>query len=184
MLTKEQEKYLETIPEDKKIIIQDFNPVVKVASDKVIAKIKTENPDWNIWPMGSSELSIAGQNDIDINIPIHADEVQDYLSILEELFGPPSQKEKLPMKWQYEQDGFEVELYLTDSKSETFQEHLDVFVMLKNNSGLRKRYEEIKKSSNGGSFKEYMKKKYEFFNDILEGREGKSAAIFEGQDLK
>lgn len=183
MLTPDQEKYLKIIPEDKKTIIQDFNPAVKVASDEVVVKIKAEKPDWNVWPMGSSELGIAGQNDIDINIPIHPEEIKGYLPELEKLFGPPRQKEKLPMKWELNQDGFEVELYLTDSTTKTFQEHLDVFTMLKENAGLRARYEEIKKSSNGGSFREYMKKKYEFFNKILENSKGKSAAVGECDDF-
>lgn len=184
MLTPDQEKYLETIPKDKKIFIQDFNPAVKIASDKVVVMIKAENPGWNVWPMGSSELGIAGQNDIDINIPINEDQVQEYLPKLEKIFGSPRQKEKLPMKWTFDQDGFEVELYLTNSNTKTFQEHLDVFTMLKEHPGLRERYEEIKKSANGGSFREYMKKKYELFNEILEGREGESKAVAEGQDLK
>lgn len=184
MLTPDQEKYLETIPEDKKIFIQDFNPEVKVVSDKIVAKIKAGNPDWNVWPMGSSELQIAGQNDIDINVPINPDQIEEYLPKLEKLFGPPRQREKLPVKWEFEQDGFEVELHLTDSTTKTFQEHWDVFWMLKDNPGLRTRYEEIKKSADGGSFREYMRKKYELFNEILEGRDGKSAAVAEGQDLK
>lgn len=183
MLTLDQEKYLETFPEDKKIFIQDFNPAVKIASDKVVQKIKSEKPSWNVWPMGSSELGIAGQNDIDINIPIHSEQVQEYLPKLEELFGSPRQKEKLPMKWELEQDGFEVELYLTDSTTKTFQEHLHVFTMLRENPSLRASYEKIKKSADGGSFKEYIKKKYEFFNEILDGRKGKSIAVGEDQDF-
>ena len=184
MLTQEQEKYLETIPENKKIFVQDFNPAVRVASENVVSKIKSENPDWDVWPIGSSELGIAGQNDIDINIPIKPDEVDNYLPKLKKILGPPRQKEKLPMKWEFTQDGFEVELYLTDSTIKTFKDHLDVFTMLKEHSGLRARYEEIKKSADGGSFREYMKKKYELFNEILEGREGESMAVAEGQDLK
>ncbi len=182
MLTQDQEKYLETIPEDKKIFVQDFDPAVKRTADEVVVSIKARGPDWNIWPMGSSELGIAGQNDIDINIPIHPEKYGEYLPTLIELFGQPLQKDKLPMKWQFEQDGFEVELYLTDSTTKTFQEHLEVFTALKNDPALRKQYEEIKKSASDGSFKDYMRVKYEFFNEILEGREGKSAAIFETQD--
>ena len=183
MLTQNQDRYLETIPEDKLTHIQDFKPAVKEASGKVVEKIKEGNPDWNVWPMGSSELGIAGQNDIDINIPIKPAEVPNYLPRLKALFGEPRQSEKLPMKWVFEQDGFEVELYLTDGTSETFKEHLAVFTEIKYRSDLRLRYEEIKKNFDGKSFKEYMRAKYEFFNDILESQKGKSAAVAEGQSL-
>lgn len=182
-LTEPQEKYLATIPEEKKITIQEFDPAVKVASDKIVAKIKAIKPDWNVWPMGSSELGIAGQNDIDINIPVRADQYRDYLPTLKELFGPPRQENKLPIKWEFQQDGFDVELYLTDTNSEGFKEHSDTFWMLKEHPGLTKRYEELKKSANGESFREYMRRKYEFFNEISEGRERKSAAVMEGQDF-
>lgn len=183
-LTEAQAKYLTTIPEDKRIVIHEFDPAVRAASDKVVAKIKAVKPDWNVWPMGSSELGIAGQNDIDINIPTRTDQYQDYLPTLKELFGSPRQEEKLPMKWEFQQDGFDVELYLTDAHSEAFKEHLDTFWILKEHPGLTKRYEELKKSANGESFREYMRRKYEFFNEISEGRNGKSAAVMEGQDLR
>jgi len=184
MLTLNQEKYLATIPEDKKIVVQDFNPAVKVAADKVIAKIHAVKPDWNVWSMGSSELGIAGQNDIDINITSSPDKYAEQLPILVELFGEPRQRERLPMKWTLEQDNFEVELYLTDATSEMFKEHLDVFRMLKDSRGLSERYEAIKKSASGGSFRDYMRKKYEFFNELLESREAGLNAMGEGQDLR
>ena len=167
MLTEDQQKYLNSIPEDKRITVFDFDPAVKTASDKVIARIQAWQPNWDVCSMGSSELGIAGQNDIDMNIPIHSDEAMNYLPTLEQLFGPPRQRKRLPIKWIFEQDGFEVELYLTDKTTETFQEHLMVFELLKNQPELRARYETIKKSADGGSFRDYMKKKYEFFNEIL-----------------
>lgn len=167
MLTPDQEKYLETIPAGKKIAVQDFNPAVKVASDKVVSAIKTQQPDWDVRSMGSSELGIAGQNDIDIAVLATQATYHDYLPTLESLFGPPHQKEKLPMKWEFNQDGFEVELHVADSTTTTFQEHLEVFTILKEDAELRASYEGLKKSCDGGSFKEYMKKKYEFFNEML-----------------
>jgi len=42
-----------------------------------------------------------------------------------------------------------------------------VFEILKNNERLLKEYEELKENMNGKSFREYQKRKYEFYHKIL-----------------
>lgn len=183
MLTQEQEKYLETISEDKKASIHAFNPAARKAAHEIIDKIKTAGIKSEVWNISSSELGIAGQNDIDINVLSSPKKYRDELPILEKLFGQPRQTETLPMKWEFEQDGFGVELHLTDATTQTFKEHLDVFSELKYNPSLAAKYEEIKKSCIGKGFKEYMRKKYEFFNEILEDIKSESAAVGELDDF-
>lgn len=155
------------MPDDKIIIVQDFNPGAKRAADEIVGQIKAAGIQSEVLNIGSTELGIAGQNDIDINVLSSPDKYADESPILEKLFGPPRQKQRLPMKWEFKQDGFEVEVYLTDATTPTFREHLVVFTAIKNSPELRSRYEEIKKSCDGKSFREYMAKKYELFNEIL-----------------
>ena len=183
MLTEDQEKYLETIPEDKGVIVQDFNLAAKKTAREITDRIKAAGIKSEVWNISSSELEIAGQNDIDINVLSSPDKYRGELPILEKLFGKPKQTEKLPMKWEFEQGGFDIELHLTDATTPTFQEHLRVFTELKYNPELRHRYEEIKRSCSGKSFREYMCKKYEFFNEILESSKGRSAAVGDLDDF-
>ena len=166
MLTSEEQKYLETIPENKIIVIWDFDPAAKETGDQIIQRIKEEGIAKGVLNMGSTELGIAGQNDIDIDVPSSVDTSKVELSILKKLFGKPKQSKILPMKWEFKQNGFEVEVHLADASTETFKRHLRVFTALKNDPVLRTRYEALKKSCNGGSFRDYMKKKFEFFADI------------------
>jgi len=167
MLTPNQEKYLLTIPEDKVIIIKPFDPKVKKAAQEIISKIKETLPEAEILFMGASALEIAGQNDIDMTILANG-EFERHSNSLENLFGKPVKSNPTLIKWEFVQDGFEVELYLNDVISPVLQEQIDTFNLLKNSPELLEEYEQIKLKSDGLLFREYMRRKYEFFNRILE----------------
>lgn len=166
MLSQDELNYLAAIKQDKTVSIQDFDPEVTAVANEIITKIKAAGITSDVWNVGSSGLEIAGQNDIDLNVLSAPDRYKADLEVLEKLFGAPRQKKTLPMKWEFTQDGFEVELHLADATTETFKDHLKVFTALKNDAELRQRYESMKKSYNGKSLKEYMKQKFEFFHAI------------------
>jgi len=168
MLTKNQENYLKTIPEQKIIEVKPFNPKAKEVGESIVRSIKNKLPNTEVLFMGATALGIAGQNDIDLNVLSKPSEYGKYLPLLMELFGEPSQSNPNLVKWEFIKDGFEVEIYLTDKDSPSLQEQIRTFNILKNNSELAKKYERIKMECNGRSFREYMRKKYEFFNEILE----------------
>lgn len=167
MLTPDEENYLATIPEDKKFILQEFNPAVRKTTADIIAQIKAGGVRSEVRSSGSSELGIAGQNDIDLDVLSSPDTYQSELAILKTVLGPPKQEKTLPMKWEFSRNGFEVELYLSDSTTETFKTHSNVFTALKNDPVLREKYEKLKRACDGGSFRDYMRKKFEFFHEIL-----------------
>ncbi len=167
MLTPNEEKYLKTIPEDKIANVHPFNPKVKEVANVIIQQIKTSCPDLEVFFGGSSALGIAGQNDIDMNLLSSPDKYPKYLPALTSLFGEPKKTNPILVKWEFEKNGFEVELYLTDKNSSELQRQIKVNDLIKNNLEYQKEYQDIKLACNGLSFREYMKKKYEFFNKIL-----------------
>jgi len=166
MLTENQEKYLLKIPEDKKVKIVPYNPRVKEVVVDIKSKITKEGIDLEVAHMGASALGISGQGDIDLYILCKEEDFDAYAPRLEKLFGPRVSGVSI-YKWQLSIDGFEVEMYLTDPKTPSMKEQIDVFEKLKNNKELLKEYELIKSSANNLSFREYMGRKYEFFNKIL-----------------
>jgi len=166
MLTLNQEKYLLTIPEDKVIEIKPFDPKVQDSAQSIIYKIKEALPEAEVLFMGASALGIAGQNDIDITVLANG-KLGEYSKSLENIFGQPIKSNSALQKWEFEKGGFEVELYLNDTISPILQEHIDTFNLLQNNKNLLAEYEQIKLVSDGLPFREYMKRKYEFFNRIL-----------------
>lgn len=49
------------------------------------------------------------------------------------------------------------------------KEQIELFHIFKEKPDLLKEYEQIKLASNGIAFREYMRRKYEFFNKVLGG---------------
>lgn len=172
MLIQNQQKYLATIPEDKIVHIRPYDSKVKDVGNSIVLKIKEAIPGLDVLFMGASALGIGGQNDIDLNILSVPAEYSKYIPVLEKLFGKPAKTNPNLVKWEFVQDGFEVELYLTDKNSPALLEQIKTFEILRDNQNLAKEYENIKLECNGLSFREYMRRKYEFFNKILKLDDG------------
>lgn len=166
MIKESQEKYLSTLPDGKMITVKPFNPRVREVALVIVSKLKEVLPQLPIHFGGASALGIAGQNDIDINILATPEEYGKYVPIIESLFGEPKRK-STSIKWEFVQDGFDVELYLTDKNSPNLQDQLKVFEILSKHEDLKREYEQTKLPYGEIDFKEYMRKKYEFFNKIL-----------------
>lgn len=166
MIKEAQEKYLATLPDGRLVEVKPFDPHVQEVAKKIINKLKDALPELPIVWGGASALGIAGQNDIDINILVTKDEYDIYLPLIEKLFGEPKRRGN-SIKWEFVEDGFEVELYLNDKNSPNLQEQIKVFEILSHHKDLRDEYEQIKLPYGPIDFKQYMRKKYAFFNKIL-----------------
>lgn len=171
MLTDNQKRYLQSIPQDKITRIEPFDPGAKQTGDQISAQVAAIFPDLKVLSIGSSNLGIAGQNDIDLNIPCAPADYEKFLPKLRELFGEPVKHDPRLVKWQFIKNKYTIELYLTDKDSPQFREQLDTFLILKNNPELALKYERLKLSCAGIPFREYMRQKYEFFNELLNSRD-------------
>lgn len=166
MLDANQEKYLQKIPENQVASIKPFDPRAKSVVADIVAEIKHTAPDLKVLFMGAAALGIAGQNDLDLYIFCPEQDFEKYLPGLEAHFGKKIQGISI-VKWEFARDSFPVELYLTDPESPSMKEQIRMFEILKNDPKLLDEYEKIKLSSDGISFREYMRRKYEFFNRAL-----------------
>jgi GrpB-like predicted nucleotidyltransferase (UPF0157 family) len=167
MLTKDQKNYLKKIPLDKKVKIFPFSRKATKTAEGIIQSVKDIYPDLEVKHMGASALGISGQNDIDIYVLSHPSNFDKYIQGLVKLFGQPLHKHETFIEWKFDENGFNIEFYLTNPKSDSMKQQMAVFEILKNDKELLKKYESLKISMNGKSFKEYQRKKYEFFNKIL-----------------
>ncbi len=165
MITKGEEDFLKNIPISKKTSVNPFDPKSKLIAEQIISKLNNVFPELKVLHMGASALGISGQNDIDIYILCEEKDFDKYFSGLEKIFG--KRDDKNVIQWSFKKDGFDIELYLTDPNSPSMQRQIKVFEILKPNKELLKEYEKLKESMNGKSFREYQRKKYEFYNKIL-----------------
>lgn len=167
MLTEGQIKYLATVPDDQRMVVKPFNPRGLDIANNIIFDIKTLEPDLGVMLLGSLALKISGQEDIDISVFCIKSEQPIHIDSFKELFGEPTRQTANSTGWDFDKEGFSVSVWLTDPTTETTNDQIRVFNMLKDNPELLKEYEKIKEDAKDLTYKEYQTKKYEFYNRIL-----------------
>ena len=167
MLTEGEKKYLATVPDDKKVVVKPWNPKGLEIAEKIIAEIKSIEPNLEIVLLGSVPLKIAGQEDIDISAFCIKSEQLNHLDSFLKLYGEPTRQGTNSTGWDFEREGFSVSVWLTDPTVETTKAQIQVFNILKNNPELLREYEKIKEDAKDLTYKEYQTRKYEFYNRIL-----------------
>lgn len=165
MLTEGNKKYLQSISDTEIAKIAAFNPDTQRVAKELTEKLKTVLPKARVIYFGSSALGIAGENDIDLGV-IDANEFNSGAKKLKDLYGEPvkiDEKHEV-MRWEFEKNGFIVELFLSNALAGRHAEHVKNHERLAKDENLRKIYKDLKISCEGLSKREYMKKKLEFFN--------------------
>lgn len=149
------------------MVVKPFNPKGLDIANRIISSIKSIEPNLEVLLLGSLPLKISGQEDIDINAFCIRSEQSKYMDNFKKLFGEPTRQGKNSTGWDFEEEGFSVSVWLTDPTTETTKAQIQVFNMLKDNPSLLKEYEVIKEEAKNLPYKEYQKRKYEFYNRIL-----------------
>lgn len=167
MLTPYQEKYLSKIPENTPVAVYPWDARGLEVAQAVMQDIKSVLPENEIVFIGSLPLKIAGQKDIDLSVLSPVSEFPKNQAKLEGKFGSPDKEGVTSIAWHFVREGWDVAIYLTDPVSSQVQEQIEVFKILKNNPDLLKEYEHIKLEAKDKPYKEYQRRKYEFYNRIL-----------------
>lgn len=162
-----QEKYLSYFPDDKVVEIKPYDSRVRLVAEGIIETLKNALPEVHVHFGGGAALGIAGQNDIDIEMLSHPDKFAELTPIITGLYGEPARKGS-SVKWEFNKSGFDVELALVDEHSPYVAERIRIFEILSQDEKLRREYEQMKLPYGTVNFKEYMRKKYDFFNRLLE----------------
>jgi len=168
MLTWGEEDYLSKIPEDKKVKIFPYDEKIEKIANEIIGKVHNYLPELEVRHMGASSLKLSGQGDIDIYIFSRPGDFGKYKPKLVEVFGDFKNEKYDSVAWKFEEKGHDVELYLTDPTSEPMQRQIEVTQKLKESNTLRNEYKMLKEELNGKSFREYQRKKYEFYHKLLD----------------
>lgn len=168
MLSPDEEGFLSKIPDDKLVFVHSFDPEIPKIAEEITQKIHSAVADLEVTHMGASALGISGQGDIDIYIFSDPEKFDEYIPVLIPLFGEPKSIKYDSVAWKYKEDGHEIEMYLTDPTSPSMQKQIKIFETLQNNEDLLNEYEKLKEEMNGKPFKEYQRRKYEFYHKILD----------------
>ncbi len=166
MLTQDEKKYLEKIPADKKVVVKPFDPSTSEIAGEFIAMIKSADPELEAVHLGASALEISGQGDIDLSILCPKPDFQANKEKLSKVFGQNVAGFDT-IQWQSVRNGHEVSIYLADPTEPNTAKQLKVQETLENDPDLLKQYEQLKEKSASLGYREYQRKKYEFYNRIL-----------------
>lgn len=167
MLTQDEKKFLQSILKDRKVKIIPFSQKAEKIAQAMIAKVKQALPELDVRHMGASDLGISGQPDLDIYALADPKDFDKYLPSLKKIFGKLKSSRPDSIAWEFEKEGYQVEFYLTDPNSPSMKKQIAVFEILKNDKRLLEEYEQLKAQMNGRSYREYQRKKYEFYHRIL-----------------
>ena len=121
MLTDDEKDYLSKIPPQKKVRIRPFRQKTSDVSNKLVRSIKVKYPDLKILHMGASGLGISGQGDIDIYAFANPTHFPKYLSGIIKVLGEPKSYNPDSVAWKLNQDGHDIEFYLTNPESESMK---------------------------------------------------------------
>jgi len=169
MLTPQQQKWIDHLPNDDVVSIKPFDKhseniflAVKRRVQQVLGK------EVQILHCGASSLGISGQDEIDIYIPVSEDRFDETVAQLKVLLGPPASFYPLERaRFATNQDNKYVTVSIMNKSHRGWIDGIKFECYLKAHPQTLKEYEKLKEDSNGTSTRSYYRKKTEFINEVL-----------------
>lgn len=166
MLTPEQEKWIESLS-DRIINIEPYDPESEEIFNIVERKIKIAlGADTHVEHTGSTLFKIAGQDEVDVAIPIEK-RFEEYIKKLEPLFGEVRSLYPDRARFEVKEGNKKIDLKIVDINNPNYVEGKMFDVYLINHPDALEKYRILKEESNGLTAKEYNRRKTEFTNEIL-----------------
>lgn len=170
MLTKRQKEWINLLSDDDEVEIFPYDKRSKEIFKRVKEKIKTSLGDeTRVKERGSTNLGIAGQNEIDIYIPIPPDAFYSKRLVpeLTKIYGSPKSIHKTRIRFQFIDNGKKIDIFLIDEESAEWINGVKFENYLKTHQEALEEYKKLKHDCNGLSTRRFYEKKVAFINDIL-----------------
>lgn len=169
MLTPEQEKWINHLPDDNRIEIFPYDPDSPEKFEMVKRKIRAEmGSGLRIEHRGASSLGISGQRELDVYIPVSGGSFDGMLTGLEKLFGKPgSVYPGNRARFVTYAGATKAEVFLINEAGKGWLDCLKFEGYLKAHSEALEAYRKLKENGRGLSTREYYRMKNEFINEIL-----------------
>lgn len=170
MVTIEQQKWIDHLSDENKIVIKPYDPSCIEKFERVKNNIQNFlREDVEIRHCGATSLGISGQDEIDVYIPVVQKYFNNYLPKLTQLFGEPRSHYPLERaRFITEVDTKHIDVFLINSEGEGWINSVKFENYLRNNPESLERYKKLKEDGNGLSVREYYRRKIEFINEILD----------------
>lgn len=169
MITKKQLKWINHLSDIDKIKIVPFDPTAEEKFQKVKQQIKgVLGKDTYVVHRGASSLSISGQDEIDIYIPVPPSQFDLLIEPLKKIFGNPGSQYPLErVHFVTIVDGKHIDVFLINNECEGWINGVKFENYLRSHQDTLKAYRLLKENGDGLSGRKYYRRKIEFFNKIL-----------------
>lgn len=175
MLTKKQKDWINLLPDDDKVKILPFDKksqeIFKRVKEEILKKLGSET---RVEQRGSTSLGIAGQNEIDIYIPVSSSIF--YANVLVQkltnIYGPPKSVHETRLRFQFIEDKKKIDIFLIDEESAEWINGVKFENYLKTHNAVLAEYEKLKYACDKLSTRKFYEKKVTFINDILSRCDG------------
>jgi GrpB-like predicted nucleotidyltransferase (UPF0157 family) len=169
MITKKQQKWLDHLSSIKKILIVPCDPTCEekflIIKDKIQGEIGEE---YSVEHRGASSMSISGQDEIDIYVPVSPEEFNEIVEKVMRLFGEPKSHYELERaRFGTEVGDKHIDIFVINRECEGWKRGIVFEDYLKSHPEALKEYEELKEGLSGQSVREYYTKKVEFINGVV-----------------
>jgi hypothetical protein len=147
---------------DTNFHLKAWTPRVQETAMNLINQIHEIAPELEVLFMGAAALGLPGSNDIDLDILCDKGDVTMYTKKLTNILSKPKEINESAAAWEFELNGFAIDVMLSDPKISHVPLQLKRFEILKANSELRDEYTRLKESCDGLPYAEYEKRKIAF----------------------
>ncbi|MFA6269892.1 MAG: GrpB family protein [Candidatus Paceibacterota bacterium] len=169
MLTPEQEKWVSHLNTTGRVEIFLYDEKAPEKFEQIKAQIQSAiGADFEILHRGASSMGISGQKEIDVYIPISAEQIEVLTPKMEAVFGKPkSVYTNERTKFLANVDGTKIEIMLTNKEHPSWINGEKFRDCLLANPETLERYKKLKEECAGVNCQQYYRKKIEFINEIL-----------------
>lgn len=168
MITPEQGKWIDSLS-DRKISVVPYDP----RTDELFAKAKEKifsilGSEVNVEHCGASSLGISGQDEIDVSIVVEKEKFEEYVPLLEKVFGQVRSRYESRTRFEVKVEGKKIDLKIIDGNHPNYLEGKVFENYLRSHPQDLERYRILKEEADGMTVKEYYRRKTEFINEILD----------------
>ena len=169
MLTSEQEKWINHLPDDNAVEIRPYDFRAREIFFRLAKQMRSEiEENIKIELRGSTKLGISGQGELDIYVPVPPESFKLMLGRMEKVLGAPgSVYPGRRARFVRYTEGTKAEIFLINEESDDWTGCLKFENYLETHPEALATYEKMKLGGDGLSTREYYRRKNEFINDIF-----------------
>lgn len=158
--------YSYTYSNKEKVKIYDYDKNSKIIINYYLHKIYSASKELKVLSIGSAGLKIAGEKDIDLIASYNFSSIDKLINDLVPKLGKPIKVRKSFIQWSIKRGEHNVDFVIYNLRSKTYLNKIIMFEIIKENKKYLTDYMNLKKDSDGVSYREYDRRKMIFFNNI------------------